>query len=87
MNRVALTITALTDVNQAYRTISVTETGGGGLHTASDPTHTLALGGADSSAATASTAPATVWTTDLAALLDHGVVLPLALLISAAVGA
>ncbi|MFE4414929.1 hypothetical protein [Streptomyces sp. NPDC056821] len=87
VNTVALTITALTDVNQAYRTISVTETGGGGLHTASDPTHTLALGGADSSAATASTAPTAVWTTDLAALLDHGVVLPLALLISAAVGA
>ncbi|WP_327248538.1 hypothetical protein [Streptomyces sp. NBC_01320] len=87
VNAVALTITALTDVNPAYRTISVTEKGGGGLHTASDPTHTLALGAADTSAATASTAPATIWTTDLAALLDHGVVLPLALLISAAVGA
>ncbi|MGW0997170.1 hypothetical protein [Streptomyces sp. NPDC002520] len=87
VDTVALTITALTDVNQAYRTISVTEKGGGGLHTASDPTHTLALGKADSSAATASTAPMTVWTTDLAALLDHGVVLPLALLVSAAVGA
>ncbi|MFG2561003.1 hypothetical protein [Streptomyces sp. NPDC048496] len=87
VDTVALTITALTDVNQAYRTISVTEEGGGGLHTASDPTLTLALGGAGSSAATASTGPATIWTTDLAALLDHGVVLPLALLVSVAVGA
>lgn len=86
VDTVALTITALTDVNPAYRTISVTKKGGGGLHTASDPTLTLALGGAGS-AATASTAPTTVWTTDLEALLDHGVVLPLALLISAAVGA
>ncbi|MEW2487286.1 hypothetical protein [Streptomyces sp. NPDC048411] len=87
VDTVALTITALTDVNQAYRTISVTEKGGGGLHTASDPTLTLALGGAGSSAVTASTGPSTIWTTDLAALLDHGVVLPLALLVSAAVGA
>lgn len=87
VDTVAVTITALTDVNPAYRTISVTQKGGGGLHTASDPTRTLALGGAGSSAATATTAPTTVWTTDLAALLDHGVVLPLALLVAAAVGA
>ncbi|MFE7263869.1 hypothetical protein ACFU9B_17725 [Streptomyces sp. NPDC057592] len=86
VDTVSLTITALTDVNRAYRTISVTEKGGGGLHTASAPTHTLALGGADSSA-TASAATTTVWTTDLAALLDQGAVLPLALLVSAAVGA
>lgn len=44
VDTVALTITALTDVNPAYRTISVTKKGGGGLHTASDPTLTLALG-------------------------------------------
>ncbi|MCX4531361.1 hypothetical protein OHA79_37595 [Streptomyces sp. NBC_00841] len=87
VDTVSLTITALTDVNPAYRTISVTKKGGGGLHTASDPALTLALGTAGSSAATASTGPTTVWTTDLAALLDHGVVLPLALLVSAAVGA
>ncbi|MFJ7495874.1 hypothetical protein ACIQZB_32770 [Streptomyces sp. NPDC097727] len=87
VDTVTLTITALTDANPAYRTISVTKTGGGGLHTASDPTRTLALGGAAGSAATATTAPTTVWTTDLAALLDHGVVLPLALLVAAAVGA
>ncbi|MFD5389736.1 hypothetical protein ACFWMG_33440 [Streptomyces sp. NPDC127074] len=42
---------------------------------------------AGNSAASTSTASATAWTTDLAALLDHGVVLPLALLVSAAVGA
>ncbi|MFE2094624.1 hypothetical protein [Streptomyces sp. NPDC059460] len=87
VDTVALTITALIDVNPAYRTISVTKKGGGGLHTASEPTLTLALAGAGSSAATASTGPTSVWTTDLAALLDHGVVLPLALLVSAAVGA
>ncbi|MFF3785829.1 hypothetical protein [Streptomyces sp. NPDC001933] len=86
VDTIALTITALTDVNRAYRTISVTEKGGGGLHTASAPTHTLTLGGADSSA-TASAATTSVWTTDLAALLDHGAALPLALLVSAAVGA
>ncbi|MCX5345558.1 hypothetical protein [Streptomyces atratus] len=63
----------------------MTEKGDGGLHTASDPTHTL--GKADSSAAQAPQEAPTVWTTDLAALLDHGVVLPLALLVSAAVGA
>ncbi|MFC9755465.1 hypothetical protein [Streptomyces sp. NPDC056921] len=86
VDTVDLTITALTDVDRAYRTISVTEKGGGGLHTASAPTHTLTLGGADSSA-TASAATTTVWTTDLAALLDRGAVLPLALLVSAAAGA
>ncbi|MFJ2627593.1 hypothetical protein ACIO6T_30370 [Streptomyces sp. NPDC087532] len=87
VDTVAVTITALTDVDPAYRTISVTQKGGGGLHTASDPIRILALGGAGNSTATVSTGPATVWTTDLAALLDHGVVLPLALLVSAAVGA
>ncbi|MEU0837780.1 sulfite exporter TauE/SafE family protein [Streptomyces sp. NPDC005969] len=86
VNTVALTITALTDVNAAYRTISVTDNGGG-LHTSSDPTFTLTLRGADNPGTTASTAPTSVWTTDLAALLDHGVVLPVALLISATVGA
>ncbi|MFG2525587.1 hypothetical protein [Streptomyces sp. NPDC048527] len=87
VDRVALTVTALTDVDPNYRTISVTEKGGGGLHTASDPTHTLTLGKAGSSVARAPEVAPTVWTTDLAALLDHGVVLPLALLVSAAVGA
>ncbi|MFF4763756.1 hypothetical protein [Streptomyces sp. NPDC001292] len=86
VNAVALTITALTDVNPAYRTISVTDNGGG-LHTSSDPTQTLPLSSAPNSATTASTAPTTLWTTDLAALLDQGVVLPVVLLISAAVGA
>lgn len=87
VNAVALTITALTDVNPAYRTISVTDNGGGGLHTSGDPTLTLTLSGAGNSATTTSTAPTTVWTSDLATLLDHGVVLPVALLVSAAVGA
>ncbi|MFE9066627.1 hypothetical protein [Streptomyces violaceusniger] len=87
VDTVTLAITALTDVNPAYRTISVTKKGRGGLHTATDPTHTLTLGAAGNSAASTSTASATAWTTDLAALLDHGIVLPLALLVSAAVGA
>ncbi|MFG2884338.1 hypothetical protein ACGFYV_18940 [Streptomyces sp. NPDC048297] len=90
VDTIALTITALSDVNRAYRTISVTEKGGGGLHTASDPTLalTLSVGGAGGSAATTSTgASSPLWTTDLAALLDHGAVLPLALLVAAAVGA
>ncbi|MFF2506565.1 hypothetical protein ACFVTY_24750 [Streptomyces sp. NPDC058067] len=87
VDTVDLTITALTDINQAYRTISVTEKGGGGLHTASDPTLTLAVGGAGGSGATTATTASGIWTTDLAALLDHGAVLPLALLVAAAVGA
>ncbi|MCM3809231.1 hypothetical protein ND808_25705 [Streptomyces sp. DR7-3] len=87
VDTIALTITALTDVNPAYRTISVAEKGNGGLHTASDPTLTLALGKAGNADTTAPKGPATTWTTDLVALLDHGPVLPLALLVSAAVGA
>ncbi|MFD3565615.1 hypothetical protein ACFWVU_39015 [Streptomyces sp. NPDC058686] len=87
VDRVALTVTALTDVDPNYRTISVTEKGGGGLHTGSDPTHTLTLGKAGGSTAQAPQKATTVWTTDLTALLDDGVVLPLALLVSAAVGA
>ncbi|WP_257153824.1 urease accessory protein UreH domain-containing protein [Streptomyces lunaelactis] len=84
---IALTVTALTDVDRAYRTISVTESGAGGLHTAAEPTRTLALAAGGSPAASASTAPDSVWTSDLAALLEHRVVLPLALLVCAAVGA
>ncbi|TXS46948.1 hypothetical protein EAO75_29290 [Streptomyces sp. uw30] len=86
VDTVTVTITALTDVNSAYRTISVTPKGGGGLHTASSPARTLDFG-AGGSPTTASTGPATVWTTDLAALMDHGLVLPLALLVAAAAGA
>ncbi|TYC20851.1 hypothetical protein FXF52_29145 [Micromonospora sp. MP36] len=87
---VAVTITALTDVDPRYRTISVMESGGGGLHTASEPTRTLTL---DPSARGNSGAPDgpkgqfSIWTTDLSALLEHRVVLPLALLVAALVGA
>ncbi|MFD4227750.1 hypothetical protein [Streptomyces sp. NPDC058545] len=87
VDKVALTVTALTDVNKAYRTISVTEAGGGGLHTADDPTRTLVLGPDGSSTAGVAASPASMWTTDLAGLLQHRVVLPLALLVAAAVGA
>ncbi|MGW0964368.1 hypothetical protein ACWD4K_36505 [Streptomyces gelaticus] len=86
VDTVTLTITALTDVNPAYRTISVMDNGGG-LHTFSNPTLILTLRGTGNPGSTASTAPTSVWTADLAALLDHDVVLPVALLISAVVGA
>lgn len=87
---ITLSITALSDVDSKYRTISVTPTGGGGLHTADAPTRTLAVGpsSADHSAdAGAAQGHGTVWTTDLAALLDHRAALPLALLVAALVGA
>ncbi len=90
VNTVALSITALSNVDSRYRTISVTPTGAGGLHTASEPTRTLALGpsGADHSVdAGGPQGPFSVWTTDLTVLLDHRVALPLALLVAALVGA
>ncbi|MER5710339.1 hypothetical protein [Streptomyces sp. NPDC002122] len=85
VDRIDLTVTALTDVNPAYRTLSVAGTGSGGLHTAKEPTRTLALTAvADASGAGTS---AWSWTTDLTSLLDHGAALPVALLVAAAVGA
>ncbi|WP_406291833.1 hypothetical protein [Embleya sp. NBC_00896] len=90
VNTVALSITALSNVDSRYRTISVTPTGAGGLHTANEPTRTLALGpsGADhADDAGGPQGPFSVWTTDLTALLDHRVALPLALLVAALVGA
>ncbi|MFD0149378.1 hypothetical protein ACWGQ4_22510 [Streptomyces sp. NPDC055721] len=85
VDRIDLTVTALTDVNPAYRTLSVTDTGSGGLHTAKEPTRTLALT-AVAGASGAGTS-AWTWTTDLTSLLDHGAALPVALLVAAAVGA
>ncbi|MFI6286996.1 hypothetical protein ACIBCM_19975 [Streptomyces sp. NPDC051018] len=87
VDRIELTVTALTDINSAYRTLSVTDTGGGGLHTAGEPTRTLDLGPAPDSATGGTDGGAWAWTTDLTALLDHEAALPVALLISAAVGA
>ncbi|MFC9699767.1 hypothetical protein ACFTWD_03550 [Streptomyces sp. NPDC056943] len=85
VDHIDLTVTALTDVNPAYRTLSVTGTGSGGLHTAKEPTRTLALTAvADATGAGTS---AWSWTTDLTSLLDHGAALPVALLVAAAVGA
>lgn len=89
VDRIRLSVTVLTDVDPAYRTLSVTDTGSGGLHTAKKPTRTLSM---TSSAASASSAADSApgggtWTTDLASVLDDGVALPLALLVSAAVGA
>ncbi|WP_385623650.1 hypothetical protein PXH67_35200 [Streptomyces sp. P8-A8] len=84
VDRITLTVTALTDIDPAYRTLSVTDLGGGGLHTAKEPTRTLALKSevrADSPSAGGS------WTSDLSSLLDRGVALPVALLVAAAVGA
>lgn len=88
VDRIELTVTALTDVNPAYRTLSVTGTGSGGLHTAQEPTRTLTLIPAAAGAAAAPAASGwAAWTTDLTSLLDHGAALPLALLVAAAVGA
>ncbi|MDV5143380.1 hypothetical protein R1T08_03475 [Streptomyces sp. SBC-4] len=85
VDRIDLTVTALTDIDPAYRTLSVTDTGSGGLHTAKEPMRTLAL----TAVAGASGAGTSVWswTTDLTSLLDHGAALPVALLVAAAVGA
>ncbi|MEV0056635.1 sulfite exporter TauE/SafE family protein [Saccharopolyspora shandongensis] len=84
---VDVTITALNDVDPKYRTISVTESGGGGLHTAGEPTRAVVLGSGNPSVAAGPQEPFNVWTTDLSGLLEHQVVLPLALLVAAAVGA
>ncbi|MFI9209933.1 hypothetical protein ACIGW7_17530 [Streptomyces sp. NPDC053253] len=85
VDRIDLTVTALTDVDPAYRTLSVTDTGSGGLHTAKEPTRTLAL--TVVAGATGAGTSAWSWTTDLTSLLDHGAALPVALLVAAAVGA
>ncbi|WP_406387328.1 sulfite exporter TauE/SafE family protein [Streptomyces sp. NBC_00887] len=85
VDRIALTVTALTDVNPAYRTLSVTDSGSGALHTAEEPTRSLALTSAD--ADSGPDAEIWSWSTDLTSLLDHGAALPVALLVAAAVGA
>ncbi|MFD7324104.1 hypothetical protein ACFV9D_23865 [Streptomyces sp. NPDC059875] len=88
VDRIELTVTALTDVDRAYRTLSVTDTGAGGLHTAQEPTRTLPLTPAAAQAAAGPAASGwAAWSTDLTSLLDHGATLPVALLIAAAVGA
>ncbi|MER7197995.1 hypothetical protein [Streptomyces sp. CB01635] len=87
VDRISLTVTALTDVNPAYRTLSVTDQGGGALHTAREPTRELSLVSGESGAGTGSSAAGGMWTTNLASLLDHGAGLPTALLVAAAVGA
>ncbi|MFI6724136.1 hypothetical protein [Streptomyces atratus] len=89
VDRIELTVTALTDVDPAYRTLSVTGTGSGGLHTAQEPTRTLTLKPVAAGTAVASPAASGwgAWTTDLTSLLDHCSALPLALLVAAAVGA
>lgn len=84
VDRITLTVTALTDIDPAYRTLSVTDLGGGGLHTAKEPTRTLAL---KSDAPADSPSTGWSWTSDLSSLLDRGVALPVALLVAAAVGA
>ncbi|MFD9225733.1 nickel/cobalt transporter [Streptomyces sp. NPDC060064] len=84
VDRIALTVTAMTDINPAYRTLSVTDVGGGGLHTAREPTRELSF---TSEAVGNSSSQGGSWTADLTSLLDHGPALPSALLISAAVGA
>ncbi|MFD4318748.1 hypothetical protein [Streptomyces sp. NPDC058548] len=87
VDRIELTVTALTDVDPAYRTLSVTDTGSGGLHTAKEPARTLALAAGAAASGTGTSAWSWSWTTDLTDLLDHGAALPVALLVAAAVGA
>ncbi|MBO3680736.1 hypothetical protein [Streptomyces sp. NEAU-YJ-81] len=88
VDRITLTVTVLTDVHPAYRTLSVTDQGGGGLHTAKEPARTLALTPAAASANSPSSQGGwSSWTTDLVSLLDHGAAVPVALLVAAAVGA
>lgn len=87
VDRISLTVTVLTDVHPAYRTLSVTDQGGGGLHTAKEPTRTLALTPAASANSPSSPGGWTSWTTDLVSLLDQGAAVPVALLVAAAVGA
>lgn len=84
VSALVLTVTALTDVDRAYRTVSVTANGSGALHTAAEPAKALDLTGAGRPAAPA---PAPGWTADLTALLDGGAALPIAVLLSALVGA
>ncbi|MFJ6631173.1 hypothetical protein ACIQMR_07150 [Streptomyces sp. NPDC091376] len=85
VDRITLTVTALTDINPAYRTLSVTDLGDGGLHTAKEPTRALALRSAASPGDSSSQEGS--WTGDLTSLLDRGAALPTALLVAAAVGA
>ncbi|MFI6416817.1 hypothetical protein ACIBG6_05200 [Streptomyces sp. NPDC050842] len=85
VDRIDLTVTALTDIDPAYRTMSVTDTGSGGLHTAKEPMRTLALTAMAGTSGAGTSAWS--WTTDLTSLLDHGAALPVALLVAAAVGA
>ncbi|WP_328993073.1 hypothetical protein OG394_02185 [Kribbella sp. NBC_01245] len=85
---VSLRITALTDIDAAYRTVSVSTSGSGALHTATAPTQTIDLGLALAGKAAGETAArGSAWTTDLPALLDGRAALPLMLLVSALVGA
>ncbi|MFD3941919.1 hypothetical protein [Streptomyces sp. NPDC058579] len=85
-DRIELTVTVLTDVDAAYRTLSVTGSGAGGLHTADEPTRSVVLTGTAAGSGVSGVS-AWSWTTDLTSLLDHDAALPLALLVSAAVGA
>lgn len=84
VDRITLTVTALTDIDPAYRTLSVTDQGDGGLHTVGEPTRTLAL---KSAARADAASPGGSWTSDLTSLLNRGAALPVAVLVAAAVGA
>ncbi|WLQ38738.1 hypothetical protein P8A22_00925 [Streptomyces laculatispora] len=84
VDRITLTVTALTDIDPAYRTLSVTDQGDGGLHTAREPTRALVL---KSAARADSAPPGGSWTSDLTSLLNRGAALPVAVLVAAAVGA
>ncbi|MFJ6568250.1 hypothetical protein ACIQNU_12555 [Streptomyces sp. NPDC091292] len=87
VDRIELTVTVLTDLHPAYRTLSVTESGGGGLHTAEEPTRELSLLAGPKPATAAGNGGGWAWTSDLTALLDRDAAIPFALLVAAAVGA
>ena len=76
---VTLTVTTLTDVNQAYRTLSTTPDGGGALHTATAPAQVLRFGGG------AASRPQPASLTD--PLLGYDLLLPLGLLAALVAGA
>ncbi|MFE9043407.1 hypothetical protein ACFYOG_21215 [Streptomyces sp. NPDC007818] len=84
VDEIALAVTALTDVDAAYRTLSVTTAGSGGLHTKDAPTRVLVLSGGTAGSPDAA---AGLWTEDLAGLLDGGVFLPVALAAAVVMGA
>lgn len=83
VDRVEFTVTALTDIDRAYRNVSVTSFGKGALHGVDDPTHLLSLTGGSQT----EEPDGPLLTTDLTQLLSGRTPLLLGLLIACLVGA